>query len=65
MLQQFRAPDEVAVYYAAAKTLALVSFIYYAVSATTAHRFNRCCACSVRSLPAAGYHVFIWGRAEH
>jgi O-antigen/teichoic acid export membrane protein len=40
LLQQFRPPDEVAVYYAAAKTLALVSFIYYAVAATTAHRFS-------------------------
>jgi O-antigen/teichoic acid export membrane protein len=40
LLQQFRTPDEVAVYYAAAKTLALVSFIYYAVAATTAHRFS-------------------------
>ena len=39
-LQQFRPPDEVAVYYAAAKTLALVSFIYYAISATSAHRFS-------------------------
>jgi O-antigen/teichoic acid export membrane protein len=40
VLQYFRSPDEVAVYYAAAKTLALVSFIYYSVSATTAHRFS-------------------------
>ena len=40
LLQQYRPPDEVAVYYAAAKTLVLVSFIYYAVSATTAHRFS-------------------------
>jgi O-antigen/teichoic acid export membrane protein len=40
LLQQFRPPDEVAVYYAAAKTLALVSFVYYAVSASTAHRFS-------------------------
>jgi O-antigen/teichoic acid export membrane protein len=40
LLQQFRPPDEVAVYYAAAKTLALVSFVYYAVAATTAHRFS-------------------------
>jgi O-antigen/teichoic acid export membrane protein len=40
VLQQFRPPNEVAIYYAAAKTLALVSFIYYAVSATTAHRFS-------------------------
>jgi O-antigen/teichoic acid export membrane protein len=40
VLQHFRSPDEVAIYYAAAKTLALVSFIYYSVSATTAHRFS-------------------------
>jgi O-antigen/teichoic acid export membrane protein len=40
VLQRFRPPDEVAVYYGAAKTLALVSFIYYSVSATTAHRFS-------------------------
>ena len=40
VLQQFRPPDEVAVYYAAAKTLALVSFIHYSMSATTAHRFS-------------------------
>ena len=40
VLQHFREPSEVAIYYAAAKTLALVSFIYYSVSATTAHRFS-------------------------
>src|SRR2546423_13840528 len=40
VLQHFRAPDEVAVYYAAVKTLALVSFIYYSVSQTAAHRFS-------------------------
>jgi O-antigen/teichoic acid export membrane protein len=40
ILQQFRSPQEVAVYYAAAKTLALVAFIYFAISATTAHRFS-------------------------
>jgi O-antigen/teichoic acid export membrane protein len=40
VLQHFRPPQEVAIYYAAAKTLALVSFIYYSVSATTAHRFS-------------------------
>jgi O-antigen/teichoic acid export membrane protein len=40
VLQHFRPPEEVAIYYAAAKTLALVSFIYYSVSATTAHRFS-------------------------
>jgi O-antigen/teichoic acid export membrane protein len=40
MLQQFRPPDDVAVYYAAAKTLALVSFIHFSLAATTAHRFS-------------------------
>jgi len=39
VLQQFRASAEVGVYFAVVKTLALVSFIHYAMSATTAHRF--------------------------
>ena len=41
MLQQFRPPDETATYYAAAKTLALVAFVYYSVSHATAHRFTQ------------------------
>jgi O-antigen/teichoic acid export membrane protein len=39
VLQQFRVSEEVGVYFAVVKTLALVSFIHYAMSATTAHRF--------------------------
>ena len=39
VLQHFRPSDEVGVYFAVVKTLALVSFIHYAMSATTAHRF--------------------------
>ena len=39
VLQQFRPSQEVGVYFAVVKTLALVSFIHYAMSATTAHRF--------------------------
>jgi len=39
VLKQFRPPDEVAIYYAAAKTLAFVAFIYYSVSQTIAHKF--------------------------
>ena len=39
VLQQFRPAEEVGVYFAVVKTLALVSFIHYAMSATTAHRF--------------------------
>jgi O-antigen/teichoic acid export membrane protein len=39
LLQQFRTSQEVGVYFAVVKTLAIVSFIHYAMSATTAHRF--------------------------
>jgi O-antigen/teichoic acid export membrane protein len=39
VLQQFRPSEEVGVYFAVVKTLALVSFIHFAMSATTAHRF--------------------------
>src|SRR5260370_4651580 len=40
VLQQFRSSQEVGVYFAVVKTLALVSFIHYAMSATTAQRFT-------------------------
>jgi O-antigen/teichoic acid export membrane protein len=40
VLTQFRPPEEVAIYYAAAKTLALVAFIYFAVAQTVAHKFT-------------------------
>lgn len=40
VLQQFCSPDDVAIYYAASKTIALVSFVYFAVSAAVAHRFT-------------------------
>ncbi len=39
VLEIFVAPDDVAVYYAATKILALVVFVHFAVSAATAHRF--------------------------
>jgi O-antigen/teichoic acid export membrane protein len=39
VLQQFRPADQVAHYYAASKTLTLVTFVYFAVSASAAHRF--------------------------
>lgn len=39
VLKQFRSAGDVAVYYAAAKTIALVSFIYYSVAQTIAHKF--------------------------
>jgi O-antigen/teichoic acid export membrane protein len=48
LLQQFRPPEDVAVYYAAVKTLALVSFIYFSVAMTAAHRFSSLHACGDR-----------------
>jgi O-antigen/teichoic acid export membrane protein len=50
VLRQFRPPEEVAHYYAAAKILALVTFIHFSVSAAVAHRF-------------AAYHVTGDGKA--
>jgi O-antigen/teichoic acid export membrane protein len=40
LLKQFRPAEEVAVYWAAVKTLALVAFIYFSVAAAAAHRFS-------------------------
>jgi O-antigen/teichoic acid export membrane protein len=40
LLQRFRPSDEVGVYFAAVKTLILVSFIHYAIAASSAHRFS-------------------------
>lgn len=40
MVGRFMAPGEVAVYYAAVKTLALVHFVYFAVKAGAAHRYS-------------------------
>jgi len=40
VLQHFRPAEEVGLYFAVVKTLALVSFIHFAMAATTAHRFT-------------------------
>ena len=40
LLQLYVTPDRIAVYYAAIKTMALVAFIHFAVSAACAHRFS-------------------------
>jgi O-antigen/teichoic acid export membrane protein len=40
ILKQYRSAEEIAIYYAAAKTLALASFVYFAVSAAAAHKFS-------------------------
>ncbi|MGA2567266.1 MAG: lipopolysaccharide biosynthesis protein, partial [Pseudolabrys sp.] len=39
-LEHFRSPDEVAVYYAGARLLALVAFIYFAIAGATTHKFT-------------------------
>jgi O-antigen/teichoic acid export membrane protein len=39
-LEQFRSPDEVAVYYAGARLLALVAFVYFAIAGATTHKFT-------------------------
>jgi O-antigen/teichoic acid export membrane protein len=41
VLQAFRSPQEVAIYFAATKVLALVGFIYYSVAVAAAHNFTK------------------------
>lgn len=40
LLQQFRPAAEVGLYFAVIKTVALVSFVHFAMASTTAHRFT-------------------------
>jgi O-antigen/teichoic acid export membrane protein len=40
-LEQLRSPSEVAVYYAAARLLALVAFVYFAIAGATTHKFTQ------------------------
>jgi len=40
-LERFRPPDEVAVYYAAARILAIIAFVYFAIAGATTHRFTQ------------------------
>jgi O-antigen/teichoic acid export membrane protein len=61
VLQQFRSSEEVGLYFAVVKTLALVSFIHYAMSATTAHRFAEYNATGDRArLSAYVAHAIKW-----
>jgi O-antigen/teichoic acid export membrane protein len=41
VLELFVGPDDIATYYAATKTLALIAFIYFAVNAAFAHKFSQ------------------------
>jgi O-antigen/teichoic acid export membrane protein len=40
-IEHFRSPDEVAVYYAAARLLAIVAFVYFAIAGATTHKFTQ------------------------
>ena len=40
-LEHFRTPDEVALYYAAARLLAIVAFVHFAVAGATTHKFTQ------------------------
>ncbi len=40
VLEHFRSPAEVAVYYAAARILSVVAFIYFAIAGATTHKFT-------------------------
>ena len=39
-LEHLRSPDEVAVYYAGARLLAIVAFVYFAIAGATTHKFT-------------------------
>ena len=39
-LMQLASPDDVAIYYAASKTIALAAFVHFAITSTTTHRFS-------------------------
>ena len=39
-LEHFRSPDDVAIYYAAARLLAIVAFVYFAIAGATTHKFT-------------------------
>jgi O-antigen/teichoic acid export membrane protein len=40
-LEHLRSPDEVAVYYAGARLLAIVAFVYFAIAGATTHKFTQ------------------------
>jgi O-antigen/teichoic acid export membrane protein len=40
-LEHFGAPDDVAVYYAGARLLAIVAFVYFAIAGATTHKFTQ------------------------
>jgi O-antigen/teichoic acid export membrane protein len=53
LLQLFAGPDQIAIYFAASKILALIAFVYFAVSSACAHRFSEYHAAGDRARLAA------------
>lgn len=39
-LEHFRSPDDVTIYYAGARLLAIVAFVYFAIAGATTHKFS-------------------------
>ena len=54
-LEHFRSPDDVAVYYAGARLLAIVAFVYFAIAGATTHKFT---AYHVSRRPQDGWRRF-------
>src|SRR4051812_32167145 len=40
-LQHFSSPEDVAIYYAGARLLAIVAFVYFAIAGATTHKFTQ------------------------
>lgn len=59
MVSFWQSPDEVAVYFAASKTLALVHFIYFAVRAASAHRFAALHGASHDAAGRAAFEAYV------
>lgn len=59
MVSFWQSPDEVAVYFAASKTLALVHFIYFAVRAASAHRFAALHGAAHESAGRAAFEAYV------
>jgi O-antigen/teichoic acid export membrane protein len=64
ILEIYRSPSEIAIYFAAQKLLALVAFVHFSVAAAVAHRFSEHRAAGdgkgLRALYAATQHWTFW-----
>jgi O-antigen/teichoic acid export membrane protein len=58
-LEQFRSPHDVAVYYAGARLLAIVAFVYFAIAGATTHKFTEYHVSGDRQRLSAFFHETI------